>query len=850
MTISIADREALWQEFLNRWPLESLSALTLEQYSEPGNQDSFCNWLEGRTTDLGSVWGGSSFKFGVYVRSNLEERVNGKGRCYDDKYGWMAKYGDTPKKAFDSVKGEIIKVAKAARQGDLAQIEAADLGEAIKWKLAFLYQDKNNLKIVPLYKADYMRLLLDSRERIFSRLQEQLVAMMGSENVWQFTERQLQTIDKKLSTELTPAQAMNYLNGLPQWNSTGEPTKYIAGYEAENGRQLALVRENRRTTIFVSDGDWLNYLNGQLESVAHYPAEKSRNSNLRSQAPLLYQGHPAVSVVVPTLKVLESLCDLYAENIDSNYQELQVEKNTQMERAASPLNQILFGPPGTGKTYSTIDTALEILDPNFLIENVGDRTALKTRFDEFINNQDIRFVTFHQSLSYEDFVEGLAATTDDGKISYEVKPGIFKQLCDAALAKVIKRQDTNINLAGKHIWKMSLGNTQGDDAYIFQECIEQNRILLGYGDELDFSHCKDRAAVHEHFVASGRTELSRNSYEVTAVSTLVSRMSIGDLVVVSEGNYKFRAIGEITSDYQFIDRSSQDGYNQSRSVRWLRVYQPGLPNEQLMNNAFSQMTLYELRDTSINHDKLRALFSDPQERDDKQRAKVLIIDEINRGNIAKIFGELITLIEPSKRKVVEPKDKKGDEETLEVVLPYSKTTFSVPANVYIIGTMNTSDRSLAGLDIALRRRFTFKEMPPKPELLDGVEIEGINIGELLAVMNQRIDVLLGRDYCLGHAYFMSLTNDSTLSDLAAIFQKQIFPLLQEYFFEDWQRIQWVLNDHRKTTNQFVTRQTINDLNDLFGGDVTISDHQLPWIINKDAFVSADAYKGIIKAVNP
>ncbi|MDO8342013.1 MAG: AAA family ATPase [Cellvibrio sp.] len=526
---------------------------------------------------------------------------------------------------------------------------------------------------------------------------------------------------------------------------------------------------------------------------------------------------------------------------------------TQSEFRSIPLNQILFGPPGTGKTYSTIDAALEILDPDILANNrnnIDKRKLFKARFDEFILNQDIRFVTFHQSLSYEDFVEGLAATTDDGKISYEVKPGIFKQLCDAALAKVIKRQDTNINLAGKRIWKMSLGNTQGDDAYIFQECIEQNRILLGYGDELDFSHCKDRAAVHEHFVASGRTELSRNSYEVTAVSTLVSRMSIGDLVVVSEGNYKFRAIGEITSDYQFIDRNSQDGYNQSRSVRWLRVYQPGLPNEQLMNNAFSQMTLYELRDTSINHDKLRALFSDPQERDDKPRAKVLIIDEINRGNIAKIFGELITLIEPSKRKVVEPKDRSGEEETLEVVLPYSKTTFSVPNNVYIIGTMNTSDRSLAGLDIALRRRFTFKEMPPKPELLDKVMIEGINIGDLLRVMNQRIEVLLGRDYCLGHAYFMSLNNQSSITDLAAIFQKQIFPLLQEYFFEDWQRIQWVLNDHNKKSLKFIERKDQSLVQELFGSELPIAESQLPWTINEEAFISVDAYKGIIKAVNP
>lgn len=509
------------------------------------------------------------------------------------------------------------------------------------------------------------------------------------------------------------------------------------------------------------------------------------------------------------------------------------------------LNQILFGPPGTGKTYSTIDAALEILDPKFLIENIKNRTALKARFDDFTGSQDIRFVTFHQSMSYEDFVEGLAAETNDGKISYEVKPGIFKQICDAALAKVIKKQDTNISLEGKRVWKMSLGNTQGDDTYIFQECIEQNRILLGYGDELDFSSCKDRTDVHNHFLANGRTELSRNAYEVTAVSTLVSRMNIGDLVVVSEGNYKFRAIGEITSDYQFIDRNGQDSYNQSRSVRWLRVYQPSLPNEQLMNNAFSQMTLYELRDTSINHDKLRSLFNKLQEEDDKPRSKVLIIDEINRGNISKIFGELITLIEPSKRKVVDPENKNGDEETLEVVLPYSKTAFSVPDNVYIIGTMNTSDRSLSSLDMALRRRFVFKEMPPKPELLDEVEVAGINIGKLLAIMNQRIEVLLGRDYCLGHAYFIPLNNDSSVEDLSSIFQKQIIPLLQEYFFEDWERIQWVLNDHRKNTNDRFIIKSEHNLMSLFGDIDSLNSTSLPWILNEDAFERVEAYLGII-----
>lgn len=162
----------------------------------------------------------------------------------------------------------------------------------------------------------------------------------------------------------------------------------------------------------------------------------------------------------------------------------------------------------------------------------------------------------------------------------------------------------------------------------------------------------------------------------------------------------------------------------------------------------------------------------------------MIIDEINRGNISRIFGELITLIEPSKRA--------GAIEELSTTLPYSKKLFSVPDNLYLIGTMNTADRSLAGLDIALRRRFTFVEMPPKPELLADTNIDGVNIGRLLEVMNERIEVLLDRDHCLGHAYFMPLKQEQTLDKLATIF-KPDHPLLQEYFFEDWERINWVLN---------------------------------------------------------
>jgi len=224
---------------------------------------------------------------------------------------------------------------------------------------------------------------------------------------------------------------------------------------------------------------------------------------------------------------------------------------------------------------------------------------------------------------------------------------------------------------------------------------------------------------------------------------------------------------------------------------------------------------------------------------DPTHSYAMVIDEINRGNVSKVFGELITLIEVDKRA--------GAEHAISLTLPYSGDIFSVPSNVDLIGTMNTADRSLMGLDIALRRRFEFVEMPVRPDLLASVVVDGIDIEAMLTVMNQRIQVLLDRDHHLGHAYFMPLRSDRTLARLAQIFRSQILPLLQEYFFEDWERIRWVLNDQNKSAGYCFVVAPRHNAAGLFGGTTDVPVDARLWEMDPGALDRRESYLGIIGA---
>src|SRR5574344_1342115 len=410
------------------------------------------------------------------------------------------------------------------------------------------------------------------------------------------------------------------------------------------------------------------------------------------------------------------------------------------------LNQILYGSPGTGKTFNTINKALEIIDSDFYQQNKDNREALKEKFEEYKKAGQIEFITFHQSFSYEEFVEGIKAETSEANISYEVKSGVFKKLSNKSLQ--------NFNQSNENI------KNKKDFETVFKEFILDK---LKDDEKLEIRMKKSSFFIKE--VDENKISFDKSGGESQHV------LLIKNLKNMYEAEENKIIIGGLS-----------------------QYYNPLL--EYLLKNS-------EIKNT------------------DKEPLKnyILIIDEINRGNISKIFGELITLIEPSKRI--------GADEEIRLKLPYSgdsEEPFGVPKNLYIIGTMNTADRSIAPIDTALRRRFVFEEMAPNPNLLskDKIKVQvlkddktdtGIELDKLLEAINTRIEYLYDRDHTIGHAYLIDVKN---LDDLKFAFKNKIIPLLAEYFYEDWENIDLVLNKNGMIEEENSNNDYLKNINKING----------------------------------
>jgi len=455
------------------------------------------------------------------------------------------------------------------------------------------------------------------------------------------------------------------------------------------------------------------------------------------------------------------------------------------------LNTILYGPPGTGKTISTFARAVEICDGAV----PATESEIFRRYEALREDNRIVFVTFHQSYGYEEFVEGYRPVRDaNGQVAFELRSGPFLLACEAAKRK----QWQTPGLSGKPleeraVFKMSLGARGTEQARdVFQYCLEHACVLLGWGDDIDFTDCMDSQEVRQRASTSG-VEDSKLDSPSEYVSRFKHTVKVGDVIVVSDGSHAFRGIAEVTGEYEFLDDERVD-FHQMRRVRWLAVYERSRDRKAIYEKQFAMATLIRLNAEWLNYPALNDMLAEAR-REDKAKPHVLIIDEINRANISKVFGELITLLEPDKRE-------HGDY-PITLKLAHSGHDFSVPVNLYLLGTMNTADRSIAMLDTALRRRFDFEELMPEPGKLRGRLIEGIELEALLAALNERIEALYDRDHTIGHGFFMHVRS---LSELEQVFRRKVLPLLQEYFHDNWTNIVRVLNDSQH--RDFVQRRVL------------------------------------------
>ncbi|MBB1574757.1 MAG: AAA family ATPase [Flavobacteriaceae bacterium] len=397
-------------------------------------------------------------------------------------------------------------------------------------------------------------------------------------------------------------------------------------------------------------------------------------------------------------------------------------KNTD-KTPAIPLNQILFGAPGTGKTYHTKKMAVEIING----KKERTREEINEEYEKLIEAGQIVFTTFNQSLSYEDFIEGIKPETIDGNVVYEVKDGIFKQLCSRAIEQKPKNSDIEIYDFDKG-WNDLIAEAE-------QNLLSDSMLLLPVLTQ-------DKGVYVTEITDNGNLKIKPKN----------SRLDI-DYIVSYNRAKKLQGVFSDLSVVKNIDKEFRSVIGGSNSTAYWAVLN-------YINNKIKE------------NNRIIPDYEEP-------KTHVLIIDEINRGNVSAIFGELITLLEEDKRK--------GNPEHIEVKLPYSGKDFSVPNNVYIIGTMNTADRSVEALDTALRRRFSFVEMQPDPNELS--EVKGVVLSKLLETINERIEMLIDKDHQIGHSYFIGIED---LDGLKRTFKDKIIPLLEEYFYGDFGKIGLVL----------------------------------------------------------
>jgi len=475
------------------------------------------------------------------------------------------------------------------------------------------------------------------------------------------------------------------------------------------------------------------------------------------------------------------------EDIDKDIALINTNK-LQQNREFLPLNQILYGPPGTGKTYK-LSKIMDKFTQNLNVKSSDDTDALY----EMLKIENYTWYQVAAAILYDAAI----SNTNGGWL--KLNNGIV----DHTLFK-LKSIKSGSKTPTQTISSDLLFHTKIDCEYVKTQ---ERRVPFIF---------EKNEKSEWHVDAKILNDECPEAIEIYEKYKEIKEQKVG--TSYTKENFKFITFHQSYGYEEFVEgiKPVFDSENEDGDITY--EISKGIFYQCCENALLLSGYKGKLRDfCDLPKDERQKFFNENTPK------YAIFIDEINRGNISKIFGELITLIEPSKRL--------GADDEIMVELPYSKEKFGVPSNLYIIGTMNTADRSIALMDTALRRRFEFVEMMPEYDNLNKINIEGINIGEMLKTINDRIEYLYDRDHTIGHAYFMGVTN---MGALANVFKNRILPLLQEYFYDDWEKIRLVLGD-----SQFIKEKKPAKV--LFKSGTDYIDDKILYEIDKEAFYDEQNY---------
>lgn len=725
----------LKEKFLERFPLSSLREMKIDEYTNLNRKDSFCYWLESETYRLGSIWGGSSLKFGIYQYDQIPK--DGMPAVHDEKYCWLTKYNcNTSEEAFNVVRDKIATIAEKAADGDLKGVEDVDFGDVVKWKIACLY---SNNKVINIFTKELLQAAakgfgyqgdLSSRsemnkfitaqydetkesfydfylrvgihyfgktdpERVywlagysFSSTESQLDRFI-KDGIWESKHDDGNSSDQKL---LPLAQTISEGDVIILKSTSTKGPKHDQPFMRV--KAVGIVTSNI-TTIKVDGAT-------KCQCLVKYISTDEKDFDGGVYGSYRKTLHQSDSKLKAIIEYVNSLIKNESMEVQTIKKEQPSKYQEYIELLKENYNVVLTGAPGTGKTFMTQEIAKEM----------GAVT---------------KFVQFHPSYDYTDFVEGLRPIEkSDGQMGFERKDGVFKEFCREAIKNLIDSEKSIESLTKEMSWQEKL------DRFVEDAIEDETKFKTVNGSEFVISEMKSHTIVIRNEQNEKTAQVPVNADEILELLTNEVPLNI----VRDIRNYFNRKFGTQPDSYAFVI---------TKAVRAMKQKMPVIEANKIDRKPF-----------------------------------VFIIDEINRGEASKIFGELFYAIDPGYRGKKDNLVQTQYQNLVPETDVFAKG-FYVPENVYILATMNDIDRSVESMDFAMRRRFTWKEIVPSDteEMLDKLPCAA----EAKATMGRLNESIadtdgLGAAYMVGPSYFLKLKENG--ADFGRLWSMNIEPLLKEY----------------------------------------------------------------------